>query len=83
MCCQKTGIWGRSNRGLSADFTFGQLLDNAPHFRTQIAAICKPNRANARRSVFDKRAEDERVVKQDFLHRFFLRGGTNFDDYPQ
>ena len=29
MCCEKTGIWRGSNRGLRGDFAFGQLLDNA------------------------------------------------------
>ena len=73
MCCEKTGIWRGSNPGLSGDFTFDQLLDNARNprqdglavasFFAQIAVLRELNCANARCSCFYKRTEAKRVVK--------------------
>ena len=43
---------------------------------------CKLNCANARCGCFNKWAERKRVMKQDFLDRFFLRARPHFDHDP-
>src|SRR5947209_10809337 len=88
--CKKTGVWRRSNPRLSRDLTFGQLLDNTQDAIVRLASSqsitgrmpmprCKLNCANARCGCFNKWAERKRVMKQDFLDRFFLRAGPHFD----
>src|SRR6516225_6452924 len=63
MCGEKTGMWRGSNRSLSGDFAFGQLLDNLCKFWAQIAAVRKLDGANTGRSAFDKGTESKRVVR--------------------
>src|ERR1700758_2577924 len=63
MCGEKTGIWRGSNRTLSGDFGFGQLLDNSCKFWAQIAVVRKLDGANTGRSAFHKGTESKRVVK--------------------
>ena len=42
--------------------------------------LCKLHGANAGSGIFHKRAKRKRVMKQNFLDRFFLRSCAHFDD---
>ena len=72
MCCEKTGIWGGSNRSLCLDLAFVQLLNDprnppenglaVPNCFAQIAIIHELNCANTGCGCFYKWTEGKRAL---------------------